>query len=35
MIDPHYLGTVGQYYHNFDLVDDEKVAALLRSASKK
>lgn len=35
MIDPHYLGTVGQYYHNFDLVDDEKIVALLRSASKK
>lgn len=35
MIDPHYLGTVGLYYRQFDLVDDEKVAALLRADSMK
>jgi len=35
MIDPHYLGTVGLYYHRFDQVEDENVVTLLRSASKK
>ena len=35
MIDPHYLGTVGLYYHSFDQIDDEKVVALLNSAIKK
>ena len=35
MIDPHYLGTVGLHYHHFDLVDDEKVVTLLRSATMK
>jgi len=35
MIDPHYLGAVGLYYHSFGQVDDEKVVTLLRSASKE
>jgi len=35
MIDSHYLGFVGLYYHNFDQIDDEKVVAILKSASKK
>ena len=35
MIDPHYLGTVGLYYHSFDQIDDEKVVSLLNSAIKK
>lgn len=35
LIDPHYLGTAGFYYHQFDQVDDETVVALLSSISKK
>jgi len=35
MIDPHYIGIVGLYYHHFDPVNDDEVVTLLRSGSKK